>query len=123
VGSLGLYSHVINTGRSELRKVLFLALSVTFLFVCFFHVVRESNISETAERICARFTGKTRLVPCSDELECQGQRSKVKGQDHEVQKRFRRSRHPPTATEWSRLLHAARYNALSTGSLPAVYVW
>jgi len=47
----------IFTARSELRKVLFLALSVTVLFVC----VR--NISETAERICAKFTWKTCLVP------------------------------------------------------------
>ena len=55
------------------RKVLFLALSVTFsFFVC------ASNISGTAERICTKFTGKTCLLPRSDEFECQGQRSKVK---------------------------------------------
>jgi len=41
-------------------------------FVCLW------NILGTAERICAKFTGKTCLVPCSDEFECQGQRSKVK---------------------------------------------
>jgi len=32
----------------------------------------------TAERICAKFTGKTCLVPRSDEFEGQGQRSNVK---------------------------------------------
>ena len=47
-----------------------------FLF-CFF--VCESNISGTAERICAKFTGKTCLVPRSDEFECQGQRSRSQG--------------------------------------------
>jgi len=38
------------------------------------------NTSQTAERICTRFTWKTCLVPLSDNFECQGQRSKVKGQ-------------------------------------------
>jgi len=32
----------------------------------------------TAVRICAKFTWKTRLVLRSDELECQGQKSKIK---------------------------------------------
>jgi len=41
---------------------------VAFLFVW--------NISVTDERICAKFTRKTCLIPCSDEFE--GQRSKVK---------------------------------------------
>jgi len=45
------------TARSKLREVLFLALSVT---VC--HFVCESNISGTAERICAKFTVKKCLV-------------------------------------------------------------
>ena len=58
--------------RNELRKVLFLALSTSFLSVCAW------NISGTAERICAKFTRKTCLVPRSDQFECQGQRSKVK---------------------------------------------
>jgi len=55
-------------------KVLFLALScLTFsFFVC------ASNISGTDEWICAKFTHGKRLVPRSDEFECQGQRSKVK---------------------------------------------
>jgi len=53
--------------RSKLRKVLFLALWL-------FHFVCESNTSGTAERICAKFTGKTCLVPGCDEFECQGQR-------------------------------------------------
>ena len=40
-------------------------------FVC------ASNISGTAERIWAKFTGRTCLVTRSDEFECQGQRSNV----------------------------------------------
>jgi len=48
------------TTRSELRKVSFLALSVTFLFV--YEISREP--------LC--------MVPRSDEFECGGQRSKVK---------------------------------------------
>jgi len=35
-------------------------------------------ISGTAERICAKLTGKTCLVPRLDAIECQDQRSKVK---------------------------------------------
>jgi len=40
-----------------------------WLFVCVW------NISGTNEWICDKFTRKTCLVPCSDEFECQGQRS------------------------------------------------
>jgi len=40
--------------------------------LCFFVFVR--NISQTAERICAKFTRKTCLVPRLDEFEGQGQR-------------------------------------------------
>ena len=54
-------------------KVLFLAPSVTFIFLC------VSNVSWTNERICAKFTLKTCLVPRSDEFECQGQRSRSPG--------------------------------------------
>jgi len=43
------------------------------LFVC------ASNISGTTERICAKFTVKTCLVPRSDKFECQGPRSKLPG--------------------------------------------
>jgi len=56
---------------------------VTF-FVC------ESNISETAERICAKFTG-TCLVRRSEEFECQG---------HHGQKRAVHFHHPLAAYEW-----------------------
>ena len=45
---------------------------------CLWHFVCVWNISGTAERICAKFTGKTCLIPRSEEFECQGQRSKVK---------------------------------------------
>jgi len=85
-------------------KVLFLAPSVTLYFcLC---------ISGTAERICAKFTAKTCLVPHLEEFECQGQRSKVK-----VTRTKTRCAvpSPPAATEWSRLLHAAGCNELSTG--------
>jgi len=54
------------TARGELRRVMFLALSVCGFFVCVW------NISGTAERICAKFTRKTCLVPRSDEFEGQG---------------------------------------------------
>jgi len=67
-----LLCHVI-TARSELRKFCFSAVcDFVFLFAC------ESNISGTAEQICAKFTGKTCLVPGTEEFECQSQRSKVK---------------------------------------------
>ena len=39
--------------------------------------IREWMVG-TAEWICAKFTQKTCLVICSDEFECQGQKSKVK---------------------------------------------
>ena len=45
-----------------------------FLFVFF---VCRSNISGTAERISAKFRGKTCLFPRSDEFKCQGQRSQL----------------------------------------------
>jgi len=66
--------HCFITSCSELRKVLFFCSLCDFVFfVC------ESNISGTAERICARFTGKICMVPHSDEFECQGQRSRSPG--------------------------------------------
>jgi len=70
--SLNVYCKIIVTATSELRKVLFLVLSATFL-VCVW------NISGTAEWICVKFTGNTCLVPCLDEFECQGQRSRSPG--------------------------------------------
>ena len=60
------------TARSELRKVLFLALSVTFC-------VR--NVSGTAERICAKFTGKICLSLARTSLNV-----KVKSQGYRGQK-------------------------------------
>jgi len=66
---------VFVTARSELRKVLFLALRICDCFVCVW------NISGTAEPISAKFTEKTCLVPRSNQFECQGQ---VKGQGHQV---------------------------------------
>ena len=56
------------------NKVLFLVLSMTFLFVCEWN----TGIWGTAERICAKFTVMTCLVSSSDEFECQGQTSNVK---------------------------------------------
>ena len=67
----------LSTTRCKLRKVLFLALSVTFLFFFGWFFGCESNISGTAERICAKITEKTCLVPRSDEFECRGRRSTV----------------------------------------------
>jgi len=74
------------------NKVL-LALSVTFLFVFLF--VCHSNISGTVERICDKFTGKTCLVPRSDDFE----KVKVKGRGHQGQKTRCALRSPPAATE------------------------
>ena len=45
--------------------------------LCFFVCVL--NISELAERICAKFTRKTCFVPCLDEFEGQRQRSRLPG--------------------------------------------
>ena len=58
--------------------------------------------------------GRHMIGPRSDEYECQGQRSKFKVTGDE--KLVSAIRSPPAATEWSRLLHAARCNALSTGA-------
>jgi len=73
------YKCPVFTAHSKLRKVLFLALSVTFfcIFLYFFFVlfVCESNISRTAEGICVKFRRKTCLVPHSE----------VKGQGHQGQ--------------------------------------
>jgi len=65
-----IFASLIITACSELRKVLFLVPFVSFLCVW--------NVSGTAERICAKFTRKTCMVPLSGEFEGQGQRWKVK---------------------------------------------
>ena len=52
-----------------------------------------------AERIWAKFTGKTCLVPRSDEFEYEGQRSRSPG----TKKRAVHSDHSPAATEWNAL--------------------
>jgi len=44
----------------------------------------RQRVAGTAERICAKFTRKTRLVIRSDEFECQGQRSRLPGQKRAV---------------------------------------
>jgi len=67
-------------------------------FVCFF--VCRSNISGTAERICAKYTGKRCLVPRSEAFEYQGQRSRSPGTKTRCT-----FRSPPPATEWN--AHAA----------------
>jgi len=64
--------HQIVTTCNELRKVLFLVLSVTS-FVCVW------NISGTLKRICTKFTGTTCLVLLLDVFECQCQRSRSPG--------------------------------------------
>ena len=50
------------------------------ILVCLFVFVCHSNISGMTERICAKFTATTCLVPRSNEFECQGQRSRSQGQ-------------------------------------------
>jgi len=55
------------TARSELRNVLSVCFSAVCDFVLFGY--ETSGDSGTAERICAKFTGKTCLVPGSDKIE------------------------------------------------------
>jgi len=60
----------IFTAHCELRKVLLFGTDSQWSFLCIW------NISEIAERIFAKFTRKTCLIPRSDEFD--GQESKVK---------------------------------------------
>ena len=58
----------------------------------------RTNVSGMAKRMCAKFTGKTCLVPLSDQFECEGQMSKVKVTRDK--KRAMNSRHSPAVCEW-----------------------
>jgi len=58
---------------NKLSKVLFLAVSVPFLFVC------GSSISGELLNGFAQIHRVTCLVPCSDEFECQGQTARSPG--------------------------------------------
>ena len=110
----GTYFYVINAVLSELphaSKILLLALSVTFLFV--------PQISREPLNGFAPNSQGTRVWSFAG----MSLNAKVKGQGHQGQKRVSALPSPPAATEWSRLLHAARYNAMSTGGLRAVHVW
>jgi len=86
--STALYSEMkyFITARSELRKVPFFgAVSLCFLFVY--------EISwGTTEQICTKFPWKTCFVPCSDEFEGQGQRSRLPWTKNNI---FRPFRWPP----------------------------
>jgi len=64
---------LVVTARSQLRNVLFLALSV-----CGFLCVYKMS-GGTAERICAKFTRKTCLIPHLDEFEGENHRSRSQG--------------------------------------------
>ena len=57
-----------------------------------------TSVSGMAERICSKFTGKTCLVPVSDQFECEGQKSKVKVTREK--QRAMNSRHSPAVCEW-----------------------
>ena len=52
-----------STGRPSHWALAHILVCLFFLFVC------HSNISQMVERICAKFTEKTCLVPCSDKFE------------------------------------------------------
>ena len=65
IGRVG-YDGSVQRGRS---------VSPNLRLPCF---VCEPNMSRTAERSCTKFTGKTCLVPRSNDVEGQGPRSKVK---------------------------------------------
>jgi len=72
-----MFCYCVFTARSELHKVLFLVLSVTF-FVCLF--VYEISLEPlNGCRMYTKFTWQTCLVPHLDEFECQGQRSRSQG--------------------------------------------
>jgi len=73
------HHNIVRFIRPTARKCGFVFSTVCDFFVCFF--VCHSNISGTAQRICAKFTGETCLVPRSDIL-----KFKVKGQGHQGQK-------------------------------------
>jgi len=62
----------------------------------------ESNVSGTAEQICAKFTEKTCLILSSDEFERQGQKSKVKVTRNK--KRAVHSNHPRQRRDGTRSL-------------------
>jgi len=116
--------NAVITAGSKLRKVLFLALSVT-LFSC------QSDISGTAERICAKFIRKTCYAARSDEFGGQGERSKIKVTRD---KNALCTSITPAATEWNAL---AANNAMQQqtgrfcrcqlgsdfGGLRVVYIW
>ena len=70
--------HAVNCGRFCFWR------RQSVFFVCVW------NISETAERICAKFTWKTCLVPRSDEFEGQDQRSRSPGTTKRHFRPFRR---------------------------------
>ena len=77
------------SANTQFATVRFLSLSLPHAVNCVSSVLAlsiisifcHSNISRTAVRICAKFTGKTCLVPCSLEGVWMS-RSKVKGQGH-----------------------------------------
>ena len=63
---------------------------VFFVWVC--------NVSGTAERIYSKFTGRTCLVPRSNEFECQGQRSTSSGTENALSATV-----TPASCEWYEL--------------------
>jgi len=111
---------LVFTACSKLRKVLFLALSITFSFIQFF--VCESNIYGTAEWICAKFTGKTCLVPRLEYLN-------VKVTDHRLRLPGTKTHCPlPSPPGSDGMVPSAACSALQcivklNGGLRAVYVW
>ena len=112
---------------SHTSKVLFLALSV--IFVNFFLVfVCAWNIPGTAERLCAIFTGKTCLVPGSEEFECQGHRSKVSVIRDKKRARAVYSHHPRQRRNGTRSLQMTsrsrrRHHSVAAGGDFSGLVW
>jgi len=70
-----------------------------------------------AERICAKFTGKTCLVPRSDEFECQVSTSKVKG--HEGQK-MRSALPSPPSSDGMECARCKCRHAAAAGTIPSL---
>jgi len=84
---------------SMFGKTSFPHTSLLVLCMIFHFFICASNISATAERICAKFTGRTCLVPRSDEFDCQGQMSRSPG-TKSVLFRFHHPRQLRTGTRW-----------------------
>jgi len=82
------------TARSKLRKVLFLALSVTFLVFLFVYEISREPLNGFAPNSQGRRVSSLARTSLN---------VKVKGQGHQGQKHAVHSHHPLIATAWNAL--------------------